>query len=91
MTNIVKLPVSYRHRRLVKAREMYDQPEPSEQMVWEVCPYLRGIEHEYRCEHCPRWENHPKHGPIQKGCFALAEEACRIVMAMIKRDNVPIV
>jgi hypothetical protein len=73
-----------RHPRTIKGKEIWDQDEPAPEMVWAVCPWLlRGDE--TNCAHCPTWENDPDHGQVQRGCYGLAAEACRVVFAMQKR------
>ncbi len=79
---VERLPVKYRRPRLVEGRDMYCMPEPSEEMVWEVCPYLRSNHDDSRCEQCSRWEEDQDYGEVQRMCFGLAEDACRVVMVM---------
>jgi len=55
-------------------------------MVWELCPYTR-YEPLKRCEQCPQWEDDPQHGKVQRGCYMLAAEACRVVTAMERRQR----
>jgi hypothetical protein len=69
-------------------REIWDQKEPPSDMVWEICPYTRSTtKDDDRCHHCPQWEIDPDHGRLQRGCYAMAAEACRIVFAMQKRSE----
>lgn len=91
MTNVIKIPVKKRYPRTVRGKEIWNQAEPSESMVWEICPYIRSnLEN---CNHCPRWEfdevaaRYTKDGIVQRGCYGLADEACRIVFAMQKRQR----
>lgn len=91
---VVALPVKYRRPRVIKGREIWASPEPSDLMVWEVCPYIarhNGLEE--GCQGCPEWEEagepclvegceDPDHGKIKRGCRAMAEEACRVMMAV---------
>jgi len=81
---IVKHPARYRYRQSVRAKEMWAQAEPSEEMVWEVCVYTNGLK---PCHHCPRWEDDRHHGRVQRGCYSIAAEACRVVFAMQKREK----
>ena len=63
----------------VTPREIYSAPEPNDRQVWGVCPYLRNLE---RCAGCPAWEYDGRiEQDVKRGCRALAEEACRVVMA----------
>ena len=86
MGDVTKIPVRYRYRidrDLI--REAYNQPDPSQEMVWAICPYLR-MRGDIRCKHCPRWEDDPEFGKVQRMCFGLAEEVCRTIFAMQKRE-----
>lgn len=92
--NIVNLQVDYKHRRIVDAKEMYAQPEPSDQEVWSVCGHIRGINHDFQCRHCPKWEVmeyaiYPENpdGKVQRMCRGLAEEVCKIHTAVLKREG----
>ena len=64
----------------IHPREMHDQPEPTDLMVWALCPYMdsRNLQ---RCMGCPKWEDWGSRGKATRGCRALAEEACKIVLA----------
>ena len=62
----------------VQPREIYAQLEPTDRQVWALCPYLRKLE---RCMGCPDWEEDGPRGKVKRGCRALAEEACRVVVA----------
>jgi len=84
--NIVKLDQPYHRPRQVRGREIWDQKEPSSEMVWEICPYLRMHLDEGRCNQCPRDYEEPNHGPAHHGCYILAVEVCRIIFAMQKRE-----
>ncbi len=81
--NVEKIPVRFRRPRTLTGKEMWDAPEPPPEMVWEVCPYIRAkLE---GCEQCPTWEDDPDYGKVQRGCYGMAAEACRVVMAMQKK------
>ena len=45
--------------------------------VHAVCEYLNIANTEFRCKRCPAWED-SVHGKVQRGCYALADEACSI-------------
>lgn len=77
---VIKLPTSGIPFKQVSAKEIWAAPEPNDRQVWGVCPYLRKLE---RCAGCPAWEDDNDHGPVKRGCRALAEEVCRIAMAAI--------
>lgn len=67
----------------LKYDDLYNQPLPPLEMIWEVCRYTRtGAD---RCMRCPEWENHPRHGRVTLGCFGLAAEACRAAIAMQRK------
>jgi hypothetical protein len=87
--SVAKFPRRFHHRAIVKAAEMYAQPEPPDEMVWAVCPHLRTAAEDKRCSHCPKWEDDPDYGKLQRGCYALAKEACMIVFAMQARKDTP--
>jgi len=76
MADITKLPTAAIPHK-VNAREIYSQPEPTDDMVHGVCVYLRNLE---RCKGCSATEDFPPYGEGQRGCYALAAEACRVVM-----------
>lgn len=80
MGDITKIPVEFKHRRLITAGEMYAQPDSPPDLVWEICTYIRGIAHDFRCMHCPTWEDY-QGKRVQRGCYGLAHEAVRIVGA----------
>lgn len=85
MGEIVDGKIEKRFPRTVRGEEVWAQDKPPNEMVWAICPYIRAnLE---RCRHCPEWEEDPDHGTIQKGCYTLAAEACRIVFAMQSRDR----
>jgi len=88
MPRVIKFPKKRTYHRIVTGREVWDQKEPSSEMVWEVCPYTRSrrsIDDQDGCLHCPRYEEDPDCGKVQRGCYAMAAEACRVVFAMQKR------
>jgi hypothetical protein len=58
--------------------EIEAAPKPTDRQVWAVCPY---ISKEKRCKGCPASEEHPEKGSFVRMCRALAEEACRVVVA----------
>lgn len=75
-----------KHSATVKGREIWDQREPPSDMVWEMCPYTRSTtDADPRCYHCPKTETDKNHGEVQRGCYGMAAEACRIVFAMQTR------
>lgn len=82
---VMKFPLEKVHPAIVDGREIWKQQEPPEEMVWAVCPHLRVHHDESRCHHCPRYERHPDYGEVQRGCYGLAAETCRIVFAMQRR------
>lgn len=86
--SVVNFPKRPFRQELVKPDEMYAQREPSDAMVWEVCPYLRQHAKDMRCHGCPREEVDPDHGPVTRGCYLMAREACRVLFAMQARENV---
>ena len=85
MSDVVDFPVKRTYPRTMTASEMWDSPDPSDQMVWEVCLYLRNCN---PCHNCPRYETDEHYGTIMQGCYVMAAEACRVVMAMQRRESV---
>lgn len=85
--SVIKLDVRYRRPRTVRGREIYTQPKPSSEMVWEICPYLRMHCKEDRCSQCPEEFEDETYGTMIHGCYGLAEEVCRIIFAMQARNN----
>jgi hypothetical protein len=84
--NLIKFPKAYRHKRTISGREIWDVPKPPNNMIWEICPYIYSRDLE-GCNHCPEWEEDPVHGKVQRGCFGLAEEVCRIIFAMQQKSG----
>jgi len=83
---IAEFPKEKIFRATVEGREILAQAEPPQEMVWEICPYTRSTTHnDDRCHHCPQWETDPHYGKVQRGCYGMAAEACRIVFAMQAR------
>lgn len=85
MSNVVPIPVKKRFPRSVKSKEVWAQERPPDEMVWEICPYIRN--NLDKCCHCPHSYEDPTYGPMSDGCYVLAAESCRIVFAMQKRLN----
>lgn len=90
MDNIEQFPKRRVYPKIVSPAEMYAQPEPSDAMVWAVCPHIRGgnpNNEDFRCMQCPRLEKFDNGFEGQRMCFGLAREACQVVMAMLKREG----
>lgn len=79
---VVPLNARFHRARALSGEEVWRAPRPPSEMVWELCPYLRMSEDESRCRQCPEWETDPHYGKVQRGCYALSQEACRVVLAM---------
>jgi hypothetical protein len=75
--SIKRIPTAGVPLKQVAVENIWNAPEPNDRQVWGVCVYMRGLK---RCQGCPAWEEGP-YGPEKRGCRALAEEACRVVMA----------
>jgi hypothetical protein len=69
---------------VLEAADIHAQGAQPNEMIWEICPYIQGRDHQ-ECKHCPEWEEDPTHGKVQRGCYAMAEEACCVVRAMVAR------
>lgn len=84
---VIKFPKKRTFRPVLRGHEVWAQEEPPSEMVWEVCNYTRNRRSESDqdgCYHCPRLEVDPEHGEVQRGCYGMAAEACRVVFAMKK-------
>ncbi len=79
---VENIPVRYRRPRTLTGKEIWAVPEPSPEMVWEICPYLRTAAEHEGCQQCPQFEQNETYGRVQRGCYGMAEEACRVVLAM---------
>lgn len=72
----------------VTPAEIWAIPEPSDEMIWNVCPYTRGIGNVGDgCNRCPEWEPDEHYGKVQRMCRMLAAEACRVMLALQRRDR----
>lgn len=82
--SIVKFPGEKRYPKddMISAKEMYAiREDPSQEIVWSVCPWLRSHADDLRCFHCPRTTNHPDYGEMMPGCYLMAIEAWRVIKA----------
>lgn len=86
MATVEKFPKAKIYPDAVGGREIWAQPEPPKEMVWAVCPYLRGHLEESRCQHCPTYIEDEAHGKVQRGCYGMAAEVCRVVFAVQRRS-----
>jgi hypothetical protein len=68
--------------KLVSGREHWEAPEPSDEMVWAVCPWTRNFKD---CQRCPEWRVDEDGDRVQDGCRAIAAGACRVVFAAAKK------
>jgi hypothetical protein len=87
MTEIVKFPVEKVYPDIVReVCEIEAQEVPSKEMVWALCPYLRRHADDSRCRRCPSSVFDADLGEeMVRGCYGVAEEACRIVFTMQSR------
>jgi hypothetical protein len=83
---VTRLPVRYRRKRKLTPTEIWDSPDPSDFMVWKVCRYLRLDKEDNRCAGCPRFRNDDHFGKVKDGCRTFAEETCRVVTAVQRRE-----
>lgn len=60
-------------------KEIWAQDEPPPALVWAVCPWVEGRNFK-KCNYCPVWEDSDC-GKVQRGCYGLASEVCRVVAA----------
>src|SRR3990167_10975261 len=83
--NIIDLPTKGLPFHSVTPAERGASPEPSAFMVHALCPYLRNIE---RCMGGGAGgEDLAHYGKGTRGCYVMAAEACRIVMAVQRRES----
>lgn len=87
MAKIVQFPGEKVYPNLVKGEEIHRQPEPTEEMVWAVCPWLRAHQDDSRCRHCPAWFEEPNYGTMRYGCYGMAAETCKVIFAMQARAS----
>lgn len=85
MTGIIKFPVEKVFPPEVRGHEIWAQAEPPQEMVWAICPWMRMRSDDSRCRRCPRYETDPEYGEMQRGCYGIAAEVCRVVFAMQNR------
>lgn len=87
--NVVDIPVLYKRPAQITPREIWDAPEPSDLMVWEVCAYAKGVNQglDEGCQQCPQWEEDEHHSLFTRGCRVWAAETCRVVMAVQAREG----
>lgn len=82
--NIIDIPTKGLPFKQVTADEIWASPEPSELMIHAICPYLRNLE---RCQGCVSGgEDLGHYGKGTAGCYVMAGEVCRIVMAVQRRE-----
>lgn len=88
--SVISFPGEKRHPRddMISAREMYAiEEEPSQEVVWSVCPWLRHGSDDNRCLHCPRTTTDPDYGEVMRGCYHIAIEAWRVIIAAERKFN----
>lgn len=90
MGKVVRAPMRFHRRRIVRGAEIHAQSEPPDEMVWDMCVYTRrfgsGVtDDDMRCQGCPQWETDPSYGKVQRMCYGMAKEACQLAMAWQKR------
>jgi len=72
--------------RIVEPKEVYAQPEPSDQLVWAICDHTFHAKRE-RCERCAATFEDPHYGEMVSGCRAQGEEIARVAMAVLRREG----
>lgn len=85
MGKVIQSGIERRHHREIRGKEIWAQQEPTQEMIWDVCPYIRTKLD--RCRHCPPWREDKHYGKVKDGCFMMAAEVCRIVFARQKRET----
>lgn len=89
MADVTQFPLEKVYPNSVKGKEIWAQKEPPSEMVWAVCPWMRQHNDDSRCRRCPRFEEDPDYGQMQRGCYGMAAEVCRVVFAMQNRAPQP--
>lgn len=87
MADIVKIPVAFKRPTEITPKQIWDDPEPTDLMAWEICPRVNNRD---GCMGCSRYQKEEIDGElvdVQRGCRALAEETCRVVTAAMKVSN----
>lgn len=84
--DVIQFPREKVYPNTVDGYEVWAQAEPPSAMVWAVCPWMRRGD-ESRCMHCPQWEVDPDYGQVQRGCYGIAAEVCRVVFSMQRRGS----
>lgn len=80
---LFKFPTHAKPRsKTVTAAELYAEPLPGDEMVWEMCRYTRMAD---GCRGCPHTQSDAEYGEVQLGCRGLAEEASRLAAIMLRR------
>lgn len=82
-SNVTRLPVKRRLRMSATPQEIWSQPAPPDDMVWSMCAHRRSEP----CQGCPAFEEDDGSGGLPcagftRGCYGLAQEACRLVFAL---------
>jgi hypothetical protein len=86
MTKVVDFPVEKMYPRNPKIKDLYWKvPEPSDEMVWALCPYFK----EERCLHCVK-QNHDTEyggGESARQCYWKAHCAARTAIATLELER----
>lgn len=72
--------------KIVSAKEVYAQPEPSDDLTWAICEHTFHAKREC-CGRCPRTFEDPDYGTMIRGCRAQAEEIARAAMAVLRKES----
>jgi len=86
VSNVVRASIRFHKQRIVRGAEVRAQPDPPDEMVWDMCVHTRGMrdDGDMRCQGCPKWENDPTYGKVQRMCYGMAKETCQLAMAWQK-------
>lgn len=73
--------------KIVSAREIYAQPEPSDELTWAICGDIFTPKREC-CGRCPHSEfDEEFQENVIRGCRAQAEEVARVAMAVLRKEG----
>ena len=89
MGKIVPGPMRYHRTFVMSADAIWRQPDPPDGAVYDMCATIRAgfsQDDDLRCKACPQY-THTDYGPGTPMCYALAQEACKLAHAWIKRGK----
>lgn len=92
MAQILKFPIRFRPKNLLKGKDVKSELEPTDEEVWALCPYIRR-DGDTVCYRCPKYEpNEPEDEPgliKRKGCRINGEFVARAASAARRKFGEP--